>query len=557
MPRLAACAGVCALGRAAPLGARRTSAYAASISRARVPPAPVPNTPRIAPWAAARALERAGKEPALTHAEAQRVCAEVLEEPETSAAAGAGWQDTLRRCALHVPIGAPQRDVLLTALLEGIWAAPHPIGPGTYTRLLRRMRADPMPHTRRAMHGHVCAGHLPDTAVWQALLRLHAHAHDWARMDEMLRLGIESSILSAADGYHYTLLRLQHDPSAPHPRNSMDVLLQHMQQSGVRLNDAMLVRLLHALAAPVRRAAAAHVGTERMAQKVAPVQRLVDAFFVWLCHHDALPLAAFRRSLAHMLELELQLLAAQHQAVMSEARRAHRPCSPFPSRASLQKMRAKLALVSDTLGGDDGLLERVQIAMDATSGRSREAAAKLQAWIARDASDSARELQRRTLVLIFSQACRHARARRLAPMLDVLAAGVDADLWRAPTTRTTGPPAATLVRLWTRFVGAWTHMIGVRRGRRTRARVAQAPMGWPLLARALDLLTRTAPHVPATWARVWDHPERCRALATAVRHAPSPPRAVARVDECLRTLQVPARIPRTFHQAVASAARYP
>jgi len=458
---------------------------------------------------------------------------------------------------LHVPIGAPQRDMLLTALLRGIWAVPHNLAPGTYVRLLRRMRGGTLPHTRRAMHGHVCAGHLPDPAVWQALLRLHAQAHDWARMDEMLRLGIESSMLSAADEYHYTLLRLQHDPSAPHPHNSMDVLLQHMQQSGLRLNDAMLVRLLHALVVPVRRAAAAHVDTERMAQKVAPVQRLVDAFFVWLCHHDALPLAAFRRSLAHMLELELELLSAQHQAVMSEARRAHRPCSPFPSRANLQKMRAKLALVSDTLRGDDGLLDRVQISMDATSGRSREATAKLQAWIARDASDNAREMQRRALVHIFSQACRHARPRRLVPMLHVLAAGASADLWRPPTARAAAAPAVTLVRLWTRFVGAWTHLIGVRRGRRMRVRVAQTPMGWPLLARALDLLTRTASQVPATWAPVWDHPERCRALVTAAKHSPNPPRAIARVDECLHTMQVPGRIQRSFQKAVAAAPRYP
>ncbi|WFD20328.1 hypothetical protein MCAP1_002572 [Malassezia caprae] len=552
MPRLAGCAGVCALGRAAPPGVRRTSAFA--IPSARALPAPELGASRGA-WAAARALQRAGKEPTLTHTRAARVCAEALDE--SLVAPSAGWPDTLLRRVLHVPIGAPQRDMLLTALLRGIWAAPHNLAGGTYARLLRRMRGVPLPHTRRAMHGHVCAGHLPDPAVWQALLRLHAQAHDWARMDEILRLGMEGGMLNAADEYHYTLLRLQHDPSAPHPHNSMDVLLQHMQQSGLRLNDAMLVRLLHALVAPVRRAAAAHVSTERMAQKVAPVQRLVDAFFVWLCHHDALPLAAFRRSLAHMLELELELLAAQHQAVMSEARRVHRPCSPFPPRTSLQKVQAKLALVSDTLRGDDGLLERVQIALDATSGRSREATAKLQAWIARDASDSARELQRRALVHIFSQACRHARPRRLVPMLHVLAAGTSADLWCPPAARTAAPPAATLVRLWTRFVGAWTHLIGVRRGRRTRERVAQTAMGWPLVARTLDLLTRTASQVPAAWAPVWDHPERCRALVTAARHAPSLSRAIARVDECLRTMQVPGRIHRSFQKAVATVPRYP
>lgn len=507
--------------------------------------------PRAVPWAAARALERAGKEPTLTQAYAQRLLEEAFHAGPSFSA------DALVRHVLHLPMGAPQRDVLLATLLHPRGHTLPPMAQRTYTRLLRRMRADLFPHTLRAMHAHVCAGHLPDPAAWQTLLRLHAQAHDWARMEEMLRLGSEGGVLSAADEYHYTLLRLQHDPSAPHPHNSMDVLLQHMQQSGLRLNDAMLVRLLHALSAPVRRATSAHLGTERMAQKVAPVQRLVDAFFVWLCHHDALPLAAFRHSLAHMLELELQLLAAQHQAVMSEARRAHRPCSPFPPRASLQKIRAKLVLVADTLRGEDGLLERVHIAMDATSGRSREATAKLQAWIARDASDSAREWQRRALVHIFSQACRHARPRRLVPMLHTLSTGAQADLWRLPTSRTASAPATTLVRLWTRYIGAWTHMIGVRRGRRTRVRVAQTPMGWPLLARALDVLTRTAAQVPAAWAPVWDHPERCRALATAAQQSPVPCRALARIEECLRTMQVPGRIARSLHKAVATAPRYP
>ncbi|WFD28038.1 hypothetical protein MNAN1_003046 [Malassezia nana] len=470
------------------------------------------------------------------------------------------WNDALLRSLLRIPMEAIQCDRLVAALLEKLWATSSPVALDTYQRLLRRLRAGILPYTLHLMHAHVCAGHIAAPAVWHALLRLYAQTRDWTRMDEMLQRGRQSGILNAADEYHYTLLRLQSDPGAPHPHNSMDVLLKHMQQSGLRLNDAMLVRLLRALAAPVRHASLAHVGVERMAQRVAPVQSLVDAFFVWLCHHDTLPLTAFRRSLAHLLELELQLLDAQHAAVMVEARRAHRPCSPFPPRTSLQKVRAKLAMVSDTLRGSDGLLKSVEIALHATSGQCREAAAQLQAWIARDASDGARARQRRALVHTFSQACRHARTRRLVPMLHVLAVGAEADLWRAPQSPSPSAtqPATTLVRLWTRFVGAWTHLIGVRRGRRARIRIAQTPMGWSLLVRALHLLARTAEKVPATWAPVWSHPERCRALSMAAHHAPeSLSCALERIHKCLRTMQVPDRIVRSLQNAVAAAPRYP
>lgn len=518
-------------------------------------------------------VEKTGRNYSLTQAQAREACEHWLTQASSASSVA---QETLAtpyhvllRSILQARMGTTQRDILLSELLHVLWDEPHPLAftPQAYTRILRAAHAKHLPRTRRSIHRHLCSAFASDTSqpslstirMWRTLLRAHAQAHDWDLLDEALRTSAAAQATSLVDMYRYLLLRLQHAPHSRDSHTEVNAILVQMRRSGTKLDDATLARLLHALAAPVRYALASHASSAELAMIIAPVQRMLDAFFEWLCHHNPTSPSAtkhtslhiYQASIAELLELEMFLLSALHTSKAKDLHKLRKACAPFPRNASTERIRTKLALVAEALQGKEGRYDRVKISLDAMSGQFRDATTSLRAWMDRDASPAAVYAQRRALVTLFSQACRASRSRRLEPMLQTLALGSNPTLWEDRQGYVTGAP--TLVRLWTRFIGAWVHGVAVRRGKRARMAAMHDPYGWPIMEQALPLLQVTASQIPGPWTPVWDHPERCRALVAAIRSSPpsdTTSQRVKHMETCLEAMRVPPRIHRWIQRAI-------
>lgn len=515
------------------------------LSHARRPPRTTLDTRA---FALSDTLRRASRAPSLTAAAARATCTELLaaHSPTRLVAALAHIGDAC----------APQRDLVLSELVR---AARKPV-PAVYAAALRAAPIHQLPRTRRAVHQQLChaLAEAPPQGAWRALLHAHASVRDWARLDEALRMSARLCATTPLDVYRYTLVRLQHDMPTTNVRAAINAVLAHMRADGARLDDALLARLVYALAVPVRRASAAHAATEELDAAAAPVQQMLHVFFVWLCR-GSVPLTSYRTSLVAMLELELYLVAAQHYAQITAARMARRPYVPRPPREATERVRAKLAVAASALRGTDGLYERVLVQLDALAGDVRSAMARLETWMA-EGKAAAAPAQRHALVALFSHVCRGARAQRMRPMLHLLAMASRASLWRDEITASSAAAVrtATLVRLWTRFLGAWTHAVGVRHSRSARTLAASAPHGWALASAALSELSSAAQRMPtAAWARVVDHPERCRTLAWVAVCAPGDRAAhVAELCRCLEAVHAPPRAWRWSRAATHEASAF-
>lgn len=458
---------------------------------------------------------------------------------------------------LAARLPAPQRDLIMSELLEALWTV-RPLEPRVSLRVLHATSAHHLPRTRCALHRRLCAPP-PDAApptrrMWNALLQSHAQARDWTLFDEAMRLSEAAHAINGADIYHYALLRLQY-MRRPHDDIFQDVhaILKNMQDSGIKLNDATLARLLRALAVPVREARRHHARPASLERTTAPLLRIVQVLYEWLSDPSVSVRgtgAPYRESLAVIFELQLLICRVQHEALRHEARVAHEPCAPFPAASAVAPLAAELERMSPMLRSDNGCSESVCVDLAATGGDLVRAVALLDRWIAASTSPEHRRAQRRALVLVFSQACADARPRRLDMMLRVLELASNPVLWHG--TERGSSPSTTLVRLWTRFIGAWTHSVGVRRGKHARRMMQTSALGWPLMDRALRALTRVSGQVPASrWSSLYHHPERCRALvsaATATTETTALQR-LAKVHACFQALRVP---PRTWRYAAAA-----
>ena len=531
----------------------------------------------------------------LSNREARKVCeAAVCGIQDTPHLPAGGWADTLMRKVICTKnISTTRRDQLLSVLIHVLWRHNVPVDTHACWQALRWTHARYMPLTRRILHLYLLK-HTPiidaqTQSLWRAMLRSHVQTTDWHRVDETLHVGVALGALNELDVYHYTLRRLRHETCTLDPHSNAAQVLSYMRQSGTKLDDSTLAQLMHTLVVPVRRAHRMQVSPDDMLGVTRPVRRILQTSFLWICgsgasrvHKDIqsdgvaldtsrIPL--FRCALSEMLELELFLAYANHMAFVRHARKhqqrfLRQPDPPVHVRYT-EPIRRKVAAIRLALDRDrratigscerskddpdhstapfiamDIPLVRLDITLQASHGAWAQACDELRAWVARDTSAQAVYEQRRAIVTLFSFACKHGRLCRLYEMLEILIISEQGHLWCDGESMA---PGATLVRLWLRFVGAWTHGVGVRCGMQRREEVALGPYGWMLMSRALDVLMRTAMRVPVSWACVLDHPERCRAL---VRSAVTANGDVDVIFASLKAMKAPSRVWRWAEHAL-------
>lgn len=458
----------------------------------------------------------------------------------------------LLRHVVSTRMSEQRRDALLAEMVEVLYERGIELDIRACVHVLREAHAVYVPQTRRALHRYLCASREEGAdmrALWRALLRAHLQAGDWVLVEEALRTSVARGAATERDVYEYTLRRMRHAPVHADPQMHAGELLRDMRASGAKLDDVTLAHLLHTLAIPVRRAHKAHAPPHEMADLVRPVRRVLNASFRWLRGDEQgvpVHMSQYRRALADMLELELFLAYAEYMSAKRHMRQAAWDVSDAAMpRIAVAPIRAKLRIARQACGEDDMRLRRVSLVLQASSGRWAHACQELRAWMERDSSARAAYEQRRVLVMLFSFACKHDRAVRLGHMHALLDMGASPTLWRHGDSYA---PATTLVRLWLRFMAAWTHSVGVRCGHAKRVQAARSRHGWALMARALRTLALTAEQVPTSWSTVLDHPERCRALVRAARlaHAPDTP-----IEACLLAMRAPLRIWRWVRRAAA------
>lgn len=440
----------------------------------------------------------AAQTPTLNAHAAEAICTSVVQDTQLQAErtrdaplSRDSLHGNMLRALLTMKAGSVKRDVLVSEMLRAMWTNEVPLAPQVLAHVAVLSGVRGMQRTRALLHRHVL-GHGADEAVWRALIDAHAMRGDWARVDEALAVVTERGMHFALDAYRYAFIRMQRDtPTAALPA-AVHSMIQQMRDDGVTLDDAVLVELIRALVAPVQRAHAARATRAELVRLAAPAHALLDGFFRWLCAlEEPARLRPYRHGLAALLLAQMDTVAAWQPA------RGTQPNS---------SIHARLGRVAEVLRGPDGLYESVRIQIDAASGPMDAALARLSVWIASAPNADAARLQRKTVLALFSRACRMVPTRRLAVLLHLMRIASRPALW-------TGVASKALPRLWQRLLHLWA-----RSSPEQRLHTASTHTGWPALSIALPLLEGAAASVAApqsSWAAVVDHPRRCRAMVWA------------------------------------------
>ena len=494
------------------------------------------------PRGVAEALVRAGHARHLTREMAREICENSMAHLDVKA---------FVHMTMEARMSWHRRDMLLCEMVRALLATDK-MRVSTLLYILRASHAKYVPRTRDVLHAFLqdqgdTSAHTRQ--LWRAVLRSHRVASEWHKVDDGLRTSVAKEDASELDVYHYTLHRLRFESQDNDKYVKADDVLVHMRQSGTKLDDRTLVQLLHILMIPVYRAYRTHQRPRVVMDAVRPARRAMQATFRWLRGDGASPtrLGRYRLSAAEILEFELFFAYVQH---MCQRRYLFAPpaerCGMVPAE-HLAPLHAKLDVLCRAWGERDVRVKRLRIMLHASGGAWARACRDLEAWLADDASQDAAFEQRRLIVTMFGYACKHTRYERLESMAELLRISARCHLWRDGASPA---PGATLVRLWLRFVAAWTKCVGVNCGHARRAHMARSRYGWELMSRALPHLTAMARCIQIPCARVWDHPERCRSLVRAGRLAGAD---LSVVDACLDAIEAPPRIRRWAHRA---ACRY-
>lgn len=486
----------------------------------------------------ADALMRAGHARHLTHEMASDICKDSMAHLDIKA---------LVQMTLEARMSWHRRDMLLCEMVRALLEADK-MRVSTLLYILRASHAKYVPRTRDLLHAYLqdrdeTSEHTRQ--LWRAVLRSHRVASEWNKVEEGLRASIEKDDASELDVYHYTLHRLRFESQDHDKYSKADDVLVHMRQSGTKLDDKTLVQLLHILMIPVYRAYRTHQRQRVIMDAVRPARRAMQATFRWLRGDSAnkTRLWHYRASAAEIIEFELFFAYVQH---MCRRRYTFAPpaerCGMVPAE-HLAPLHAKLDVLCRAWGNSDVRLRRLRIMLHASCGAWAHACRELEAWLEHDASQDAAFEQRRLIVTMFGFACKHTRYERLESMAELLRISARCHLWCDGDSHA---PGATLVRLWLRFVVAWTKCVGANCGLARRIDMARSRFGWELMSRALPNLTAMARCIKIPYTRVWDHPERCRSLVRAGRMAGAD---LSVVDECLDAMDVPPRIRGWMHRA--------